>query len=78
VDAAHYKRVYRPAGWLTPVVLVDGRAAGVWSHRRAGAALEIRVEPFRPIPKRVRDAVREEADDLGRFLEAKDVRVRFT
>lgn len=78
VDSAQYKRVYRPAGWLSPVVLVDGRIAGVWSHRRAGKALEVRVEPFRTLPKPIRDAVREEADDLGRFLEAREVRVAFT
>src|SRR2546425_12844382 len=28
VDAAHYKQVYRPQGWLSPVVLVDGRVEG--------------------------------------------------
>ena len=36
VAAAHYKRVYRSQGWLSPVVLVNGRAVGVWSYRRKG------------------------------------------
>ncbi|HTE63208.1 MAG TPA: winged helix DNA-binding domain-containing protein, partial [Solirubrobacteraceae bacterium] len=30
--AEHRARVYRPQGWLSPVLLVDGRMAGVWSH----------------------------------------------
>jgi hypothetical protein len=27
--------VYRPQGWLSPVVLVDGRMEGVWRHERS-------------------------------------------
>ena len=69
VDAAHYKRVYRKAGWLSPVVLVDGRAAGVWSHERRGNRLAIRVEPFRKLARTIRDRVEAEAQDVGRFLE---------
>src|SRR5437016_3378195 len=46
VDLAHYKRVYRPQGWLSPVVLVDGRVVGVWSHERKGVRLSVRITPF--------------------------------
>jgi len=78
VDAAHYKRVYRAQGWLSPVVLVDGRAAGVWSHERKGARLSVRVTPFRAMPQATRALVREEADDLGRFLGTAVVSTRFS
>jgi hypothetical protein len=78
VDAAHYKRVYRPAGWLSPVLLVDGRAAGVWSHARKGKVLAFRVEAFAKLPRPVRTAVQEEAEDLARFLGTRDARVTFT
>ena len=44
--AAQRARVYRPQGWLSPVLLVDGRIAGVWSHERRGAAVAVEVEPF--------------------------------
>jgi hypothetical protein len=43
---AHLKRVSRTAGWISPVVLIDGRAAGVWDSRRAGGRLQITVELF--------------------------------
>jgi uncharacterized protein YcaQ len=76
VDAAHYKQVYRPQGWLAPVVLIDGRAAGVWSHERKGRTVSIRVEAFRPLPRTVRSRIVDEANDLGRFLGAEDVRFR--
>lgn len=77
VDAAHYKRVYRPQGWLSPVVLVDGRIAGIWSHERKGPQLLVRVEPFHPFRAEVERAVRAEADDLARFLGVPEVRLRF-
>ena len=42
-------RVYRPQGWLSPVLLVDGRMRGVWSHeRRRRDAAAVEVEPFAP------------------------------
>jgi hypothetical protein len=31
-------RIYRPQGWLTPVVAVDGMLAGVWRWERQGGA----------------------------------------
>ncbi len=68
VDAAHYKRVYRPAGWLSPVVLVNGRVAGVWSMDRKGGGAVIRIEPFRRISREERDGIEAESADLGRFL----------
>lgn len=77
VDAAHYKRVYRPQGWLSPVVLVDGRIAGIWSHERKGQRLSVRVEAFRPFGSDVQRRVRAEVADLGRFLRAEEVKLRF-
>jgi hypothetical protein len=46
LPAAHLKRVSRTAGWISPVVVVDGRAAGVWDSRRSGDRLAITVDPF--------------------------------
>src|SRR5207249_11798497 len=36
VDPGHYKRVYRPPGWLSPVVLLVGRGGGGWAQGRQG------------------------------------------
>ena len=45
--AARFKdRVYRRQGWLSPVLLVDGRMAGVWSHERRGGFLGVTIAPF--------------------------------
>lgn len=61
-------RVYRPQGWLSPVLLVDGRMEGVWRHEEKGRRLHVRVEPFRELPAWVRKAVEEEAERLAGFL----------
>lgn len=77
VDATHYKRIYRPQGWLSPVVLVDGRAAGVWSYERKGRRLAVRVEAFRRFPAAVRSRVTDESEDLRRFFGIPEVTVAF-
>jgi hypothetical protein len=46
IPPAHLKRVSRTAGWISPVVLVDGVAAGVWDATRSGKNLAITIEPF--------------------------------
>ena len=78
VERAHHARVYRPQGWLSPVVLVDGHAAAVWSYERTSRRLQVRVKPFDPLPAAVRTAVRDEAEDLRRFLDAPEIAIRFT
>jgi hypothetical protein len=63
--------VYRRVGaWVSPVVLVDGRAAGTWSQARQGRGLEISISPFEELPRASAAGVRAEVADLGRFLDA--------
>jgi hypothetical protein len=68
VDPAHYKRVYRKAGWISQVVLVNGRIAGVWTQKSRGKGLIVTVEAFEPLNRETRQAVEEEAAGLGHFL----------
>lgn len=68
MDLRHYKRVFRSAGWISPVVLVDGRVAGVWSSETRGKRLRVRVEPFEKLSAKARTQINEEAEALGGFL----------
>jgi len=68
VDFAHYKQVYRKAGWISQVVLVDGHVAGVWSHEARGRIIWVTVEPFRSFSRDLRMAISREVGDVGRFL----------
>jgi hypothetical protein len=77
VDAAHYKRVYRKAGWLSPVLLVDGRLAGTWSYERKGERLRMNVDSFARFSRAVREGIEAEAEDVARFFDARcELRVR--
>lgn len=61
-------RVYRPQGWISPVLLVEGRMAGVWRHERRGAALRVGIEPFGRLSAKARTATAGEVERLARFL----------
>ena len=62
--ARHEAKIYRPQGWISPVVLVDGAAAGVWKHTRG----RVELEPFARLSRAVREAVDEEAERLHAFV----------
>jgi hypothetical protein len=70
VDPEHEARVFRQAGWVSPVVLVNGRAAGVWTHTVERDGVRVRLELFekdlRPAERR---QVAAEVNRLGRFLD---------
>jgi len=68
MDVKRRPNVYRPQGWIAPVVLVDGRVRAVWEHAREGNRLRIKVTKFEKLSRRVAASIREEAQDLGRFL----------
>lgn len=68
VEKRFEDRVFRKAGWISPVVLVDGMAAGTWGHERTSGRIEVTVEPFRKLTAAERKQIREKADLLGSFL----------
>jgi uncharacterized protein YcaQ len=73
VEKKRLKDVYRPQGWIAPVLLVNGRAVGVWSHMHKGAHLSIEVRPFSRLSADVSRQIREEARGLGGYLECATV-----
>ncbi len=75
VDEGSHKEVYRGQGWVSPVVLVDGRAAGVWSYSYQ-KSLEIRVTPFSKLPAAVERKIGQEAVSFGEYLGAPRGRVK--
>jgi Winged helix DNA-binding domain len=61
-------RVYRPQGWLSPVLLVGGRMDGTWRQEAKGRRLLVTIEPFTgPPPAWVRRAAEAEAERLAAF-----------
>jgi hypothetical protein len=67
LPVGYHERIYRTAGWVTPVVLVDGRVAGTW-ELTAGKTGGLAVQPFERLPKTAVRAIDAEADRLAAFL----------
>ncbi len=68
LPAKHYKRVYRNQGWISPVVLIDGVVAGVWSYKPQGKNLLVRIEPFGKLSRAERTEIEQEAHHLALFF----------
>lgn len=68
LDPEHKARVYRPQGWISPVLLVNGRIDGVWRHERKGKRLQVEIQPFGKLPKWARTQAEREARRLAGFV----------
>jgi hypothetical protein len=55
------ERIYRPGGWFSPVLLVDGVMAGVWSLEDD----TLTIEPFAALGKAEREAAEAEGARLA-------------
>jgi len=62
------KRVFRQQGWISPVLLVDGRMEGVWRHEFVRSKVRVVIEPFVRQPTWVKRAAGDEAEKLAEFL----------
>lgn len=68
VEKRFRTRVFRQlAGWVSPVLLIDGGAAGIWRYRIRANRVEVTVEPFRSLSADAKDQVEKEATNLGKF-----------
>lgn len=50
LDPAYRSRVFRPQGWISPVLAVNGRIAGVWRHTHTDGRVTVELEPFNRLP----------------------------
>ncbi len=69
LKAQFYKRVFRNQGWISPVVLIDGEIAGVWAYKLSRKALEIEIELFARIDRRVRKQIEARAAELAELFQ---------
>ena len=65
IPPAHLKRVSRTAGWISPVVLIDGIAAGVWNASRSGDRVSIMVDPFGTLDAKLRSSIAAAAERVA-------------
>ncbi len=65
-----HARISRPAGWITPVLLVDGHITGVWAYERRGRSVRLDVEAFAPLSRSIRAAAEAHARSYEALLDA--------
>jgi len=75
IDGENLARVYRPAGQVEAVILLQGRAAATWRASLAGTNLRLTVSPFRRLTEPERAQINEAAEELADFLGAKRLEV---
>ena len=68
LDEAYKARVYRPQGWISPVILVDGRIEGVWGYERKRSQIVVTVDLFSPQDEVVKRIIQMETQRLGAFF----------
>jgi hypothetical protein len=68
VERSYLSRVSRTAGWISPVVLVDGRAVGTWSHEVVKGSLRVTVQPFKRLSPQTLPELRARAESIAAAL----------
>lgn len=63
-----HKKVYREAGWVSAVVLVQGKVGGVWSAKTHKDRLLLNIERFAKFDPDFRRSVEDEAQAYADFL----------
>jgi hypothetical protein len=70
-------RVSRTAGWISPVLLVEGIVAGTWSPDQRGISATIEIEPFAEVSAATKKAAARYAQRYKRVLDS-EVKVSWT
>ncbi len=68
LPSAFRRLVFRPQGWISAVVLVDGRVGGVWWHETKASGTTVGIRMFAPPTAGIREAIVAEAERLNDFL----------
>jgi hypothetical protein len=67
----HKGKVFRPAAWVSAVVLVGGRIEGVWEHETRKGQTLVKVRMFGTPAGAVRGGIEAEAERLEGFFDTK-------
>lgn len=70
LEAEHRSKVTRTAGWISAVVLIDGRVEGTWTHSVSRDVLRVSVVPFKRLSLKVLAQVRRRAAELAASIGA--------
>lgn len=60
-------RVYRPQGWISPVVLIGGRMSGVWEYEKKRSQVIVKVDMFATPTAAIKQEIEAETERLGKL-----------
>ncbi|HYM20124.1 MAG TPA: winged helix DNA-binding domain-containing protein [Candidatus Kapabacteria bacterium] len=69
VNNAHYKKIYRNAGWISQTILFNGKAIGVWELQEKKKILHIRIKAFERLTNEQKSLFETEKTRLENYLE---------
>jgi Winged helix DNA-binding domain len=69
----YQSQVFRPQGWISAVVLVDGYMRGVWDYTNRGSQTIVKLRMFASPTALVWRGIEAESERLGAFLNTKVV-----
>ncbi len=64
----HKGKVFRPQGWISAVVLVNGYVKGVWEHKTQRTQTTVKIKLFAAHTKSIQRGIEAEAERFGAFL----------
>lgn len=76
-DQTQRRLLWRPVG-APGLLMIDGKAAGIWKATKNGKTLTLTVQAFASMSKTVRQAVSDEAEAIAPFRGAEDALVTFS
>lgn len=77
-EKAHTSKVSRTAGWISAVVLIEGRVEGTWTHSAGRTTLNINLTPFRRLPAWATSEIRRRARALAAAVGASRAEVKIS
>lgn len=64
----HKKHVFRKAGDIAATLLINGRIAGTWKHKKTKNSLTVTLTPFRKLSHEELEEIEKEVEELARFM----------
>ena len=68
ISIENQKKVYRPQGWVSAVVLVDGFIQGTWEYKVQQSKIMITINLFSSVSNSVKEGIAAEAGRLEKFF----------
>jgi hypothetical protein len=73
LDGANTRLVFRPQGWISEVVLINGSIQGVWQQTARRFQLVVKVHLFCPLQTVIQKGIEAEVERLSDFFKTKVV-----